>query len=122
MAGGRFPYTAPPRMAKSPAPYRRPDLPFEKKRKPLLVAGKWSVVGLEFGLAVVLFFVGGRALDGYLRTTQPWMAVVGAMIGVAVGTYLMIRPLLRSQRVSDSDAGSKGESPAPSEDDASTRS
>jgi F0F1-type ATP synthase assembly protein I len=109
-------------MAKSPAPYRRPDLPFERKPKRLLLAGKWSAVGLEFGLAVVLFFLGGRALDEYLRTTQPWMAVVGAMIGVAVGTYLMIRPLLRSQRESDSDADSKGESPAPSRDDASKRS
>jgi F0F1-type ATP synthase assembly protein I len=74
--------------------YRRPELPFERKATPLGRAGYWSAIGLEFGLAVVLFFLGGQALDEKLRTT-PWLAVVGTMVGVAVGTYLMVRPLLR---------------------------
>ncbi len=74
--------------------YERPELPFERKATPLAKAGYWSAIGLEFGFAVVLFFLGGWALDEKLQTT-PWLAVVGAMVGVAVGTYLMVRPLLR---------------------------
>lgn len=73
--------------------YERPELPFERKATPLAKAGRWSAIGLEFGLAVVLFFLGGRWLDEKLRTT-PWLAVVGTLLGVAVGTYLMLRPLL----------------------------
>jgi len=85
--------------------YERPELPFERKASPMGKIGRWSAIGLEFGLAVVLFFLGGQALDEKLRTT-PWLAVAGAMFGVAVGTYLMLRPLLHdaSKRTSDGDA------------------
>lgn len=85
-------------MAKPPPPYKRPDLPFERKKSTLLVAGQWSVVGLEFGIAVALFFLGGRALDAYLRATEPWLSVAGALVGVGVGMYLLLRPLLKAQR------------------------
>lgn len=73
--------------------YVRPEMPFERKASPLMKTGRWSAVGLEFGLAVVLFFLGGRALDTQLDTT-PWLALVGALVGIAVGTWLLIRPLL----------------------------
>lgn len=95
-------------MVEPPPPYRRPELPFERKRSRLFAAGRWSVIGLEFGLAVVVFFLGGMAVDGYLRTTKPWMAVVGAMIGVAVGTWLMVRALLRTLREGDPKRNSPG--------------
>jgi hypothetical protein len=43
---------------------------------------------------VVVFFLGGQWLDGKLRT-GPWLTLAGSLVGVAVGTYLLIRPLLR---------------------------
>ena len=100
-------------MAKPPPEYRRPDLPFERKRSRLLVAGEWSVVGLEFGIAVGLFFLGGRALDAYFRATEPWLSVAGALVGVVVGMYLLMRPILKGQKVDapppDTAASSKSE-------------
>lgn len=92
--------------------YERPELPFERKASPGMSAGAWSAAGLEFGLAVVLFFLGGQWLDAKLRTT-PWLAVVGALVGIAVGTYLLVRPLLRdaSGRASERDTEDGPRSP-----------
>ena len=83
-----------------PKPYERPELPFERKASMLRQAGQWSAAGFEFGIAVVLFFLGGRWLDTQIGT-PPWMAVIGAMVGVAVGMYLLIRPLLGPRRPRD---------------------
>jgi len=76
-----------------PPPYRRPDLPFERAPSPWLRAASWSGAGLEFGLAVILGFYGGRALDRALET-EPWLATVGALLGVAAGIGLLVRPFL----------------------------
>ncbi len=78
-------------------PYRRPTLPWERKADPGLGWGRWASAGLEFGLAVTLFFLGGRWLDGNLGT-DPWLALTGALLGVAAGMYVLIRTALRGER------------------------
>lgn len=60
-------------------------------------AGAWMSVGLEFGAAVVLFFLLGGLLDDTWGT-HPWMRVAGAGLGVATGTYLLIKQVLRAER------------------------
>jgi F0F1-type ATP synthase assembly protein I len=88
--------------------YRRPTMPFERKRTVPSSALRWSAVGLEFALAVVLFFLGGKALDAKVGS-GPWLSVVGALFGVAVGTYLLIRAALASEsRPSKDEAGTSG--------------
>lgn len=79
--------------SKRPEPYRRPELPWERKASPLLLAGGLAAAGFEFGIAVVLFFLGGRWLDTHIGSS-PWMSVVGALVGVATGMYLLLRPLM----------------------------
>jgi F0F1-type ATP synthase assembly protein I len=86
--------------------YERPEMPFERKASPLMRAGRWSAIGLEFGLSVVLFFLGGQYLDAKLRTS-PWLALVGAMVGVAAGTWLLLRSVLKASS-EDSSKGSSG--------------
>jgi hypothetical protein len=84
------------RMSEKPPPYRRPTLPWERAADPGLGWGAWASAGLEFGLAVVLFLLGGRWLDANLGWT-PWGTVIGAMLGVVAGTYLLLRTALRGQ-------------------------
>ena len=63
-------------------------------------------VGIEFGLYVVLFFLGGKWLDGNFGW-EPWGAAVGALLGVFLGMYMLIR---RTARLSSDDSGKPGSS------------
>ena len=79
--------------------YERPEMPFERNASPMAKAGRYAGAGFEFGISVVLFFLGGKVLDDYWGTTHPWMKVVGAFVGIVVGTWLLLRPLLADQGV-----------------------
>jgi F0F1-type ATP synthase assembly protein I len=74
--------------------YERPEMPFEQKGLPS-TALRWSAAGIEFAVAVVLFFLGGRWLDAKLAT-DPWLTLVGSMVGIAVGTYMLVRAAFRA--------------------------
>jgi F0F1-type ATP synthase assembly protein I len=56
---------------------------------------EWSGVGLEFGVGVVAFFLLGSWLDATWGT-HPWMRVAGALLGIVLGTYLLIKKALAS--------------------------
>jgi len=45
---------------------------------------------------VVLFFLGGQALDAKFGTA-PWWTAIGSLVGVAAGMYLLLRGALRGQ-------------------------
>lgn len=77
-------------------PYRRPTLPWERPADDDYGWARWASVGLEFGLAVAVFFLGGRWLDGTLGT-DPWLTLTGALLGVAAGMYLLIRTAVRGE-------------------------
>ncbi len=83
-------------LDEKPPPYRRPELPWERKADPNLGWGRWASAGIEFGLAVVLFFLGGQALDATFGTA-PWWTLVGSLVGVAAGMYLLLRTVIRGQ-------------------------
>jgi F0F1-type ATP synthase assembly protein I len=87
-----------------PEDYERPVLPFEREPEGGASWGRWAGVGLEFGAAVVLFFLGGKALDATFSTT-PWLALLGSLVGVAVGTYLLVRTALRAESRGSAGAG-----------------
>jgi F0F1-type ATP synthase assembly protein I len=58
-----------------------------------------SLVGLGFEIAVpvVLFMFAGYKADGWLGT-EPWLFVVGALLGVTVGFYSFFRRVLQYSR------------------------
>ena len=59
----------------------------------------YSYLGLGFELAApfVLFMYAGYKLDGWLGTA-PWLFVVGALLGMAVGFYALFRRLVPSDK------------------------
>ena len=74
--------------------YERPTMPFERKAALGRGVGRWATVGIEFGLLVVLFFLGGKWLDGKFGW-HPWGAAMGGLLGALVGTIQLIRRVTR---------------------------
>ena len=84
-------------MAKKQDPlgeYKRPTMDFERKATLGRGAGAWMGVGFEFAIYVVLFFLGGRWLDGKFGW-HPWGTLLGALLGVGIGMTQLIRRALR---------------------------
>ena len=50
-------------------------------------------IGLELVVSVVLFLFAGRWLDGWLGS-EPWLMLLGALLGMAVGFYGLFRRLI----------------------------
>jgi F0F1-type ATP synthase assembly protein I len=57
--------------------------------------GPWAYLGLgvEIALPVVLCMYAGHRLDLWLGS-QPWLLVVGGLVGMAVGFYSLFRRVL----------------------------
>jgi ATP synthase protein I len=56
-------------------------------------------VGIEFSVSTVIGLLGGRWLDGKLGT-DPWLMIVGLLLGVVAG----FRSLIRTARRANQDA------------------
>src|SRR6187399_1726911 len=84
-------------MVPETPPPTPPDAPSEPPAKPSrsgIDLGQWAGAGFEFGASVLLFFLLGSWADATWGT-QPWMRVAGSLLGVVVGTYLLIRQALK---------------------------
>lgn len=71
-------------------------------------------VGIEFSISTLIGLLGGRWLDGKLGT-QPWLMIVGLVLGVVAG----FRSLLRAAR--QASEASKERERARDDDDDQTR-
>ncbi len=72
----------------------------------LKIAGRVGAIGIELGLALCVGYFGGRWLDGQLGTT-PWLAWVGAAIGLAAGGKSLYQLTRKTQ--ADLEAGDERE-------------
>lgn len=71
----------------------RPELPFERKAHPMLRAARYTGAGLEFAAAVgLLTWLGWKGDERF--GTDPWLTVAGALVGIATGTWILLRPFL----------------------------
>lgn len=61
-------------------------------------------LGFEIAVPVVLFMYLGYKLDGWLDS-EPWCLALGAMLGVAVGTYSFMRRVLPRKQGPGGDEG-----------------
>jgi F0F1-type ATP synthase assembly protein I len=60
-------------------------------------AGEVLGVGLQFAGAIILFLFLGRWLDGRLGT-EPWLLLVGVMVGAVAGFVSLYRQLVVAPR------------------------
>jgi len=57
-----------------------------------------SSVGLEMGISVIIGLLFGRWVDGKLGT-EPWLLIVGCMLGLAAGFKGVFRALREADRI-----------------------
>lgn len=53
---------------------------------------RFSSLGIELGLSVMIGLIGGQWLDKYFGTT-PWLLLLGLLFGMAAGVLSMLRAL-----------------------------
>ena len=54
------------------------------------VAGKFTALGLEMGLSVLLGLLGGRWLDERFGT-KPWLSITGVLLGIAAAFFALFK-------------------------------
>ncbi len=62
-------------------------------KKPLADYAKYSALGLQMAVFIVLCTLGGKYLDSFKWTEFPAFTVLGLLIGVFGSMYYMIRQL-----------------------------
>lgn len=67
--------------------------------KLLKAAGPLSV-GIEFSLSTVIGLLAGRWVDGKLGS-DPWLMIVGLLLGVTAGFRSLIRTAKQAQRATE---------------------
>jgi ATP synthase protein I len=76
-------------------------------------AGTTGAVGVEISLAIVIGYIGGRYLDGWLNTT-PWLSWIGFGAGVGASAKALIRVVRdyrRQEAVDAQDTATPPEAP-----------
>lgn len=61
-------------------------------------------VGLQFALSIVLFLLAGQWLDRRLGT-EPWLLILGVLVGAVAGFYSLYRQLVIVPREQDRRGG-----------------
>lgn len=69
----------------------------EDKKETFRLLYKFSTVGLEMGLSVVIGLLMGIYLDRYLKT-EPWMTIIFMLFGIAAAFRVMVRVARESSR------------------------
>jgi F0F1-type ATP synthase assembly protein I len=66
-------------------------------KKMLQATTRFSYIGLFFGIAVVLGWLGGHWCDRRWHT-EPWLGIVGLLLGVAAGFRELYRVSKRAMK------------------------
>lgn len=75
----------------------------DKKGDPFLIAfGIYGAVGFQLAISVVAGLFAGEWADGKLGT-EPWLTLVGLLIGSVAGFYNLIRIMNWKQKRKNSD-------------------
>ncbi len=69
----------------------------EDKKETFRLLYKFSTIGLEMGLSVVIGLLMGIYLDRYLKT-DPWMTIIFLLFGIAAAFRVMVRLVRVSNR------------------------
>ena len=85
-------------------------LPSSRGGRQLRALAKLASVGIELSISTVVGMLGGRWLDGQLGT-EPWLMLLGLVLGVVAGMRSLIRTARRANRESQSSEATQPREP-----------
>lgn len=65
------------------------------KKRPEAQILRFTGIAFTMATAIGLFIYGGRKLDQKLDQDTPWFTLLGALVGLTAGFYLVIKDLTR---------------------------
>lgn len=71
--------------------------PGETPRTKTSQVGEMAGVGLQFAASILLFLFAGRWLDAKLGT-EPWLLLIGVLVGAVAGFYSLYHQLVIAPR------------------------
>lgn len=80
----------------------------EERRPAHSEAARVAGVGLQFAASIVIFLLVGQWLDDRLGT-EPWLLIVGVMVGAAAGFFSLYRQLTGGPKRPGPDGREDGE-------------
>ena len=63
-----------------------------QRKSPLGSIGTYTGIGIELATFIIVFLLAGRYLDSRWGT-EPWLLILGAVLGFAAGFYNMFKSL-----------------------------
>jgi F0F1-type ATP synthase assembly protein I len=78
--------------------------------KQLKAFARLGAVGMELAVSTVLGLLGGRWLDQKL-STEPFLTIVGLLLGVAAGFVSLFRAIKSNQQAAESEESSRNPPP-----------
>ena len=85
-----------------------PPPPFGARSDESTAGAAYLGLGLQFGLAIILFMFVGMWLDRRL-CTSPWLLIIGVFTGATGGFYSIYRRLMDDQKREDARRAAKKE-------------
>ncbi|MFT5155306.1 MAG: F0F1-type ATP synthase assembly protein I [Planctomycetota bacterium] len=80
--------------------------------------GRYSTLGVQFGMTLILFSFAGHGLDRWLDT-EPWLMLLGTFAGFGGGFYSLLLKVGPPSGQARAKASDPPESAEPSKDDSS---
>jgi hypothetical protein len=68
-------------------------MPDFKRPKPAFL--KYSAMGTQMLITIVVFTLGGKYLDAYLNFSFKWFTLFGVLVGLFVAMYTAIKELIK---------------------------
>jgi len=66
----------------------------EEPKKKVNAYARFSSMGIQMGVLIFLGVYGGQKLDERWQFETPWMTIVGSLLGVFVGLYIVLKGVI----------------------------
>ena len=75
----------------------------KNQKKSMNAYARFSSMGIQMGILIFLGVYGGQALDEKLELETPWMTILGSLLGVFLGLYIVLKGVINMNKINEND-------------------